>query len=60
MVAMSDTLWESLACLRSSAGFIVIMTNTESMAIMATTTRSSMRVKEERLLINFMQAIVCI
>ena len=48
MVAMSDTLWESLPCLRSSAGFMVSITNTESMAIMATTTRSSMRVKEER------------
>ena len=46
MVAISDTLWESLPCLRSSEGFMVSITNTESMAIMATTTRSSMRVKE--------------
>jgi len=45
MVERSDTLSESLLCLRSSEGFRVIMTNTESIEIMETTTRSSMRVK---------------
>ena len=48
IVSMSDILWESLPCLSISAGLRVIMTNTESMAIMETTTRSSMRVKLER------------
>ena len=46
MVERSDTLSESLLCLRSSEGFRVIMTNTESIEIMETTTRSSMRVKD--------------
>ena len=48
MVAISDTLWESLPCLRSSAGFMVSMTNTESMAILETTTRSSINVNPVR------------
>ena len=47
MVAISDTLWESLPCLRSSEGLRVIMTNTESMEIMDTTTNNSIKVNED-------------
>ena len=42
---MSETLLLSLDCFRSSAGFRVRTTTTARMAIIAMTTRSSMRVK---------------
>ena len=48
MVERSESLLLSLACFSSSAGLRVIMTTTLRIETMAKTTRSSMRVKEER------------
>jgi len=46
MFAISDNLVESLACLKSSAGFIISITATARMERIATTTNNSINIKE--------------
>ena len=48
MVERSDSLLESLACFKSSAGLRVKMTTTERMATNAKTTNNSINVNDER------------
>ena len=50
MVERSDRRLESLACFKSSAGLRVKMTTTLKIATRARTTKSSIRVKDFRLL----------
>src|SRR3989344_2285659 len=52
-VLTSEILVESRACFKSSAGFKVNMTATASTAMIAITTRSSMRVKPFEFLMIF-------